>query len=109
MMTPTILLGVFIWKKDSIKALITPPPAVPAAAEVKLSINAWPWAEVILDGESLGFTPGANPFMASSGRHTLVLKNPHLGEQKLVLNLVPGREEVVSVDMTGGDMTGGGR
>lgn len=106
------LLGIFIWQKDTLKGLITPssalPPA-PVAVSVDLTVNAWPWAEVILDGEFLGYTPQAKPFIAKPGRHTLVLRNPHLGEQRLDLDLVPGRAEVVSVDMTNGDMTGGGK
>jgi len=104
-----LLLGIIVWQKDSILGLVKPPPAPPAAVSVELTINAWPWAEVILDGKSLGYTPRAKPFKAQSGRHTLILKNPHLGEQQLVLDLVPGREEVVSVDMTGGDVREGSR
>jgi hypothetical protein len=83
--------------------LLKPSAAVPAAVPVEVTINAWPWAEVILDGESLGYTPRAIPFKIDSGQHTLVLKNPHLGEQKLVLDLVPERSQVVSVDMTSND------
>jgi hypothetical protein len=41
--------------------------------------------------------------MAQSGRHTLVLKNPHLGERKIVLDLVSGKEKTVSVDLTEGN------
>jgi len=98
-----IILGVFVWQKELIRDLIKPAPLAPmAAAPVQVTVNAWPWAEVIIDGESLGYTPKVKPFIAQAGRHTLLLKNPHLGEQKLVLDLVPGRAEVVSVDMTEG-------
>ena len=97
-----IILGVFVWQQDYIKGLIKPPPAPMAAAPVELTINAWPWAEVILDGESLGYTPRVKPFVAQAGRHTLVLKNPHLGERKLALDLVFGKSETFSVDLTEG-------
>ena len=72
----------------------------PAAAPAEITIIAWPWAEVILDGEFLGYTPRVKPFMAQAGRHTLVLKNNHLGERKLVLDLVPGENKTLSVDLT---------
>ena len=73
-----------------------------AAAPVELTINAWPWAEVILDGESLGYTPRVKPFMVQAGRHTLILKNPHLGERELALDLDFGKSETFSVDLTEG-------
>jgi len=101
-MAAALALGVVIWKWDSIKPLIAPYAPPPAVPPVELSVNAWPWAEVILDGESLGYTPRARPFMARPGRHTLLLKNPHLGERELALDLVPGRGEMVSVDLTEG-------
>lgn len=97
-----LILGVFIWQWDSVKPLIAPSPAPLAAAPVELTINAWPWAEVILDGKSLGYTPRVKPFMAQAGQHTLILKNPHLGERKLVLDLVSGKHTTLSVDLTEG-------
>lgn len=97
-----LILGVFIWQWDSVKLLIAPSPAPLDAAPVELTINAWPWAEVILDGKSLGYTPRVKPFMAQAGQHTLILKNPHLGERKLVLDLVSGKHTTLSVDLTEG-------
>jgi serine/threonine-protein kinase len=75
-----IVLGLIIWQRDSVKGLIKPSAAPPAAAPAEITIIAWPWAEVILDGEFLGYTPRVKPFMAQAGRHTLVLKNNHLGD-----------------------------
>ncbi len=95
-----IVLGLIIWQRDSVKGLIKPSAAPPAAAPAEITILAWPWAEVILDGEFLGYTPRVKPFMAQAGRHTLVLKNNHLGERKLVLDLVPGENKTLSVDLT---------
>jgi serine/threonine-protein kinase len=97
-----LVLGLIIWQWDSVKGLIKSSPAPPAVAPVELTINAWPWAEVILDGESLGYTPRVKPFVAQAGRHTLVLKNKHLGERKLVVDLVPGKPATLSVDLTEG-------
>jgi len=104
-----IILGLLIWKWDLVKPLMAPSPVPLAVTPVKFTVNAWPWAEVVLDGTSLGYTPRVKPFNAPAGRHTLILKNPHLGERKLTLNLLPGKDEVVSVDMTVGNLTGGNR
>jgi len=98
-----IILGAFIWQWDSIKFLIASSPAPPASAPAELTIKAWPWAEVVLDGESLGYTPRVKPFLAQAGRHTLILRNQHLGERKLVLDLVPGEGKTISVDLTEGN------
>jgi len=95
-----VILGLIVWQWDSVKGLTKIPPAPQAGARVELTINAWPWAEVILDGESLGYTPRVKPFMAQAGRHTLILKNPHLGERKLDLDLVSGKPAALSVDLT---------
>jgi hypothetical protein len=45
-----------------------------------LSLNALPWAEVTLDGASLGQTPIANTAV-SVGRHTVVYRHPDFGER----------------------------
>jgi hypothetical protein len=95
-----LALGLVIWQWDPVKGLIKSYTIPPPVAPVELTVNAWPWAEVILDGRSLGYTPRVKPFMAQVGRHTLILKNPHLGERKLFLDLVPGRSETISVDLT---------
>ncbi len=67
----------------------TPPPTPPETpsaperptervARATLTVNALPWAEVELDGRPLGSTPLRRRGI-SSGRHTLVLRNPNLG------------------------------
>jgi serine/threonine-protein kinase len=88
------------WQWDAVKSLVALPPAPPAAAPAELTVNAWPWAEVIFDGESLGYTPRVKPFAVKAGRHTLVLKNKHLGERKIILDLAPNKMETVTVDLT---------
>jgi hypothetical protein len=47
----------------------------------QLSVNATPWAEVILDGNRIGETPIANLAVAI-GQHELILRHPQLGEQR---------------------------
>jgi hypothetical protein len=50
-------------------------------------INALPWAEVIIDGRSVGTTPLAN-LPVGIGTHTVVLKHPTLGERRHTINVV---------------------
>lgn len=57
-----------------------PSPAEPAATAT-LRINAIPWADVELDGRSLGTTPLTHVELAP-GPHTLVLTNPVLGRSR---------------------------
>jgi hypothetical protein len=66
--------------------------------EGSLSINATPWAEVILDGRSLGETPIAN-VTARAGTHELVFRNPQHGELKQTVVVKPGELGRVTVNM----------
>jgi hypothetical protein len=47
----------------------------------RMSINARPWAEVFIDGQSIGTTPLANVPVAL-GRHEVVWRHPQLGERR---------------------------
>jgi hypothetical protein len=47
----------------------------------KLSINAVPWAEVWIDGTSVGQTPLAN-LSVTVGEHQIVFKHPEFGDQR---------------------------
>jgi hypothetical protein len=67
-----------------------------------LTVHAYPWAEVILDGEPIGFTPRARPFEVAVGRHSLILRNPHLGERFFELDLTKSQPGSVSVDLLEG-------
>jgi hypothetical protein len=49
-----------------------------------LSLNATPWAEVFVDGRSLGLTPIANA-QVSVGRHDLAWRHPQLGEKRSII------------------------
>jgi serine/threonine-protein kinase len=44
-------------------------------------VNATPWAEVWIDGRSLGETPLAN-VEVPVGEHELVFRHPDLGERR---------------------------
>ena len=47
----------------------------------RLSINALPWAEVWIDGKSVGETPLAN-LSVPLGEHEIVFRHPQLGERR---------------------------
>jgi hypothetical protein len=53
---------------------ITPP-------EGQVSINASPWAQVLVDGKAIGETPLANVTIAA-GRHEITFRHPQFGEQR---------------------------
>lgn len=46
-----------------------------------LSINATPWADVLLDGQAVGTTPLAN-LSVPVGTHEIVFRHPQLGERR---------------------------
>jgi hypothetical protein len=64
-----------------------------------LSINALPWAEVWVDGRSVGLTPMAN-LAVPVGRREIVWRHPQLGERRQTI-VVRARVPVqVGVDLT---------
>jgi hypothetical protein len=67
--------------------------------EVRININARPWAEVSVDGQSLGETPIANTRVLV-GTRRLVFRHPDLGERQetVVVTTKPGQR--FSVDLT---------
>ena len=48
---------------------------------VAVSINARPWAEIVMDGESVGQTPIAN-LSVTIGPHEVIFRHPQLPEKK---------------------------
>ncbi len=46
-----------------------------------LSINATPWADVLLDGQAVGTTPLAN-LSVPVGTHEIIFRHPQLGERR---------------------------
>ena len=47
-----------------------------------LSLNATPWAEVLVDGKSVGETPIGN-LSVGLGPHDVVFRHPELGEKRM--------------------------
>ena len=52
-----------------------------AVPKGRISINAVPWAEVLIDGAAAGQTPLANVSLPI-GPHEIVFRHPQLGERK---------------------------
>jgi hypothetical protein len=64
-----------------------------------ISINATPWAEVLVDGVSAGQTPVGN-LAAHAGTHEVVFRHPKFGEKKASVVVRPGQGARVTIDMT---------
>jgi len=80
---------------------VTPGKLTPVKVEVSqgtLAINALPWADVWLDGQSLGPTPIGN-VKASVGTHEVVFRHPKLGEQRRSIVVPLSGIARISVDM----------
>jgi len=63
-----------------------------------ISVNASPWAEVLVDGVSAGQTPVGN-LPAKAGTHEVVFRHPKFGEKKQTVVVKPGQAARVTVDM----------
>ncbi|MGQ0735645.1 MAG: PEGA domain-containing protein [Acidobacteriota bacterium] len=63
-----------------------------------LALNAVPWAEVWIDGQSVGETPIGN-LSLSIGTHEVVFRHPELGEQRVTTTVTLTAPARVSVDL----------
>jgi serine/threonine-protein kinase len=68
---------------------------VAAAGSATLTLNARPWAEVMLDGRSLGKTPIVGLAVAP-GRHQVVFTHPTLGTDATTTLLKDGEAVTLS-------------
>lgn len=67
--------------------------------KASLSANAKPWADVIIDGTSVGQTPLAN-LTLPVGTHQVVFRHPQLGERKQTVVVTVKGPNRISADMT---------
>jgi hypothetical protein len=63
-----------------------------------LSINAQPWAEVLVDGQRVGETPIGN-LSLPIGRHELLFRHPQLGERRQTVTVAVGVPARVAMDL----------
>lgn len=64
-----------------------------------LSVNALPWAEVTIDGRSVGTTPLAN-LSVPIGTHEIVWRHPQLGERRQTVSVTAKTPARVGVDLS---------
>ena len=64
----------------------------------KLSVNAVPWAEVSLDGASLGTTP-LGDVSVPIGAHELVFRHPQLGERRQTVTVKAQTPTRIGIDL----------
>jgi len=69
------------------------------APKASVSVNARPWAEILIDGNSVGQTPISN-LMVSVGSHELVFRHPQLGERKQTVVVSANGPNRMAVDFT---------
>jgi hypothetical protein len=62
-------------------------------------VNASPWAEIFLDGRSIGMTPLGSVAVAV-GNHELVARHPQLGEKRRSIVVGAQTPARVSMDMS---------
>lgn len=70
-----------------------------AAPNAAVSINAKPWADVLVDGSPLGQTPLANVTLAV-GTHEVVFRHPQLGERRQTAVVTVTGPNRVTADLT---------
>ena len=68
-------------------------------ARAPVSANARPWAEVLIDGRSIGQTPIAN-LSVSLGAHQIVFRHPDLGERQQNILVTAKGPNRIAVDLT---------
>jgi hypothetical protein len=62
-------------------------------------VNATPWAQVWIDGQSIGDTPIAN-LPTTIGSHEMIFRHPQLGERRITAVITLKEPARVAVDMT---------
>ena len=67
--------------------------------KVPVSVNARPWAEIFLDGNSVGETPIAN-LSVTIGSHEIVFRHPQLAERKQTVVVTAKGPNRIAADLT---------
>jgi hypothetical protein len=64
-----------------------------------LSINALPWADVLVDGKPVGVTP-LGKITVPIGTHEIVWRHPQLGERRRTVSVTAGAPVRIGMDLT---------
>lgn len=77
------------------------PPRRPTRRPVgKVRVQVRPWAEIFLDGKSLGVTPLLEPLEVPAGRQVFVLRNHELGvSRRVALEVTAGQTVLLREDL----------
>jgi len=67
--------------------------------KASVSVNARPWAEILLDGTSVGQTPIAN-LLVTVGSHEMVFRHPQLAERKQTIVVTAKGPNRIAADLT---------
>jgi hypothetical protein len=67
--------------------------------KVSVSVNARPWAEILLDGASVGQTPIAN-MLVTVGPHEMVFRHPQFAERKQTIVVTAKGPNRIAADLT---------
>jgi hypothetical protein len=67
--------------------------------KVSVSVNARPWAEILLDGASIGQTPIAN-MLVTVGPHEMVFRHPQFAERKQTIVVTAKGPNRIAADLT---------
>jgi hypothetical protein len=67
--------------------------------KTSVSVNARPWAEIVLDGTSVGLTPIAN-LLVTVGSHEVVFKHPQFAERKQSVIVTVKGPNRIAADLT---------
>jgi hypothetical protein len=67
--------------------------------KASISVNARPWADISIDGTSVGQTPIAN-LAVSIGPHELVFRHPQLGERRQTIAVTTRGPNRIALDLT---------
>ena len=69
------------------------------APKASVSVNARPWAEIIVDGANVGQTPIAN-IQITVGTHEMVFRHPQLGERRETIVVTAKGPNRIAADLT---------
>ena len=69
------------------------------APKASVSVNARPWAEILVDGSNVGQTPIAN-IQIGVGTHEMVFRHPQLGERKQTIVVTAKGPNRIAADLT---------
>ena len=69
------------------------------APKVSMSVNARPWADVIIDGAGVGQTPIAN-LPVTIGSHDVLFRHPQFGDRRQTFVVTAKGPNRIAVDLT---------